>query len=272
MQILSTVAKMEDPSRTVVYAANAGTETNPTDWTPQATYFNAYDGWYYRYAHDIGPWADQLHAGTAPVGVPSTVTTTPIGLSEYGAGGNPANHSLPIVETGSDHTAALQTEEYQAFFHETYWAVIAARPFLTLTSVFNMFDFASVFRTEGNEWGLNTKGLVTYDRTIKKDSFYLYKTVWNDPAKVPVAYITGRRYAGLPAVSTTVKVYSNQPMANLTAANNGTALPAPTSPQAGVYVWNNVQWATGPNKVTVTASSCSSGDMYGCSDTVTWNK
>jgi beta-galactosidase len=269
MQNLSTVAKMEDPSRTVVLAANAGTETNATDWTPQATYFNEYDGWYYRYAKDIGPWADQLHAGTAPVGVPSTVTTTPIGLSEYGAGGNPALHALPIVETGSDHTAALQSEEYESFFHETYWGVIAARPFLTLTSVWNMFDFASVFRTEGNEWGLNTKGLVTYDRSIKKDAFYLYKAVW---AKVPVTYITGRRYAGLAEASTSIKVYSNQPMANLTATNNGTALPAPTSPMPGVYVWSNVPWAAGANKVTVTASSCTSCDLYGCSDTVTWNK
>jgi beta-galactosidase len=278
MQNLATVSRAEDPSRTVVLAANAGTETNATDWTPQATYFNEYDGWYYHYAKDIGPWADQLHAGTAPVGVPSSVTMTPIGLSEYGAGGNPANHSLPIVETGSDHTAALQTEEYESFFHETYWGVIAQRPFLTLTSVWNMFDFASVFRTEGNEWGLNTKGLVTYDRSIKKDAFYLYKAVWHtkafgiDPATAPVTYITGRRYGSLPAASTSIKIYSNQPMANLTATNNGTALPAPTSPQDGVYVWNNVPWAAGPNTVTVTASSCSSCDPYGCSDTVTWTK
>lgn len=42
-----------------------------------------------------------------------------------------------------------------------------------------MFDFAVDSRNEGSQAALNDKGLVTADRKIKKDSFYLYKANWN---------------------------------------------------------------------------------------------
>ena len=38
-----------------------------------------------------------------------------------------------------------------------------------------MFDFAADARDQGGEPGMNHKGLVTFDRKTKKDSFYLYK-------------------------------------------------------------------------------------------------
>jgi beta-galactosidase len=97
MQNLATVARAEDPTRTVVYAANAGTEANPVDWTPRATFFNEYYGWYYGKVAGVGPWADALHAAHP---------TTALGMSEYGAGCNPSEHGLPIVETGTDRGRA----------------------------------------------------------------------------------------------------------------------------------------------------------------------
>jgi beta-galactosidase len=256
MQNLAKVAEMEDPSRTVVFAANAGTEANASDWTPQATFFNEYYGWYYQKVGGLGAWADGVHAAHP---------NTPIGLSEYGAGCNPADHGLPIVETGTDRTGTFQTEEYQAFFHEQYWAQIATRPFLTITSVWNMFDFASDYRNEGNEPGLNTKGLVTYDRSTKKDSFWLYKANWSQD---PVTYITSRRYMGFPKASTTIKAYSNQSALELKL--NGTSLGMQTS-ATHVFQWNNVAWASGMNQVSVAAMNCTGGgDTMACSDQVAW--
>jgi beta-galactosidase len=255
MQNLAKVAEMEDPSRTVVYAANAGSDASPVVWTPQATFFNEYYGWYYQKVAGLGPWADGLHAAHP---------NTPIGLSEYGAGCNPADHGLPIVETGTDRTGTFQTEEYQAFFHEQYWAQIAARPFLTITSVWNVFDFASDYRNEGNEPGLNTKGLVTYDRSTKKDAFWLYKANWSAN---PVTYITSRRYMGFPRVSTTIKAYSNQSVLDLKV--NGTSLGMQTS-QNHIFQWINIPWASGTNQVSVTAMNCTGGDAMQCSDNVTW--
>ena len=76
------------------------------------------------------------------------------------------------------------------------------------THVWNMFDFAADARDQGGEPGMNHKGLVTFDRKIKKDSFYLYKAWWS---KDPFVYIAGRRYADRTESTTTVTVYTNQP-------------------------------------------------------------
>ena len=59
---------------------------------------------------------------------------------------------------------------------------------------------------------MNHKGLVTFDRKIKKDSFYIYKAWWS---KDPFVYIAGRRYVERTEKKTLVKVYSNCPEVTL---------------------------------------------------------
>lgn len=282
IQALSTLAQAQDRTRTVVYAANAFSDSNPVDWASQATFFNEYFGWYEEGVEALGPWADGLHTTLQADAGPGRVNT-PIGLSEYGAGAEPQWHDLPVEETDNNRTGSVQTEEYQAFFHEEYWAQIAMRPFLTITAVWNMFDFASDYRQEGGQFGENTKGLITYDRSVKKDAFYFYKANWQQPSIVstpqPVVYITSRRFTNLPSKSQTIKVYSNQPSSSLALTLNGTALPAPTPvtypsvtsltiPNA--YQWTGVTWAPGPNVVQVTAANCTSTAALACSDQVTW--
>ncbi|MDE7251201.1 MAG: glycoside hydrolase family 2 protein, partial [Lachnospiraceae bacterium] len=56
--------------------------------------------------------------------------------------------------------------------------------------------------------GENQKGLVTIDRKLKKDAFYLYKAYWSGEAFV---HLCGRRYVDRAEEVTQVKVYSNQP-------------------------------------------------------------
>ena len=51
--------------------------------------------------------------------------------------------------------------------------ILMARPYLWSTHVWNMFDFGCAARNEGGTAGRNNKGLVTLDRKIKKDAFYL---------------------------------------------------------------------------------------------------
>ena len=75
-----------------------------------------------------------------------------------------------------------------------------------------MFDFAADARIQGGEPGMNHKGLVTFDRKIRKDSFYLYKAHWNSE---PMVHIAGKRYVNRPERETTVKVYTNQPSVTL---------------------------------------------------------
>ena len=71
--------------------------------------------------------------------------------------------------------------------------------------VWNMFDFAADARDQGGEPGMNHKGLVTFDRKTKKDSFYLYKAWWSSDRFV---HICSKRFVDRCGKKTTIKVYS----------------------------------------------------------------
>lgn len=75
------------------------------------------------------------------------------------------------------------------------------------TYVWNMFDFAADARNQGGEPGMNHKGLVTFDRKTKKDSFYLYKAYWSEE---PFIHIASKRYEYREGKYTTIRVYTNQ--------------------------------------------------------------
>ncbi len=70
-----------------------------------------------------------------------------------------------------------------------------------------MFDFAADARDQGGEPGMNHKGLVTFDRKTRKDSFYLYKAWWSDENFV---HICSKRFTDRTESEMEVKVYSNQ--------------------------------------------------------------
>lgn len=123
-----------------------------------------------------------------------------LGYSEYGCEGMPNLHSSKPRR--GDHT-----EEYQAIYHEFMLKCFQRHPYMWSTHVWNMFDFAADARDQGGEPGMNHKGLVTFDRKTKKDSFYLYKAYWSEE---PFVHLCGSRYTDRTEQTTTVKVYSNQ--------------------------------------------------------------
>jgi beta-galactosidase len=246
---LADVVGTEDATRIAAYAANAGDTYNPVNWHGTAHGFNEYQGWYGGKVPDFATWADQTHQDR-PTGC--------VGLTEYGAGASITQHAAnpAAQDTGADHTTAQHTEEYQAYYHEGYWAALSARPFVWGKFVWNAFDFASDTRSEGNTPGLNDKGLVTYDRQTKKDAFYWYKANWSS---APFVYITSRRFTTLPKSSTSVRVYSNAAMVDLKL--NGTSLGAKSAANH-IFVWDNVAWAIGTNTVEADAGTQT--------DSVTW--
>ena len=69
-----------------------------------------------------------------------------------------------------------------------------------------MFDFASDGRNEGGTPGRNDKGLVTYDRSTRKDAFFYYKANWTTN---PMVYITGHTFTNRMTNAITAKVYAN---------------------------------------------------------------
>ncbi len=129
----------------------------------------------------------------------------PLGYSEYGCEGMPNLHSEKPRR--GDHT-----EEYQAIYHEYMLECFERHPFLWATHVWNMFDFAADARNQGGEPGMNHKGLVTFDRKTKKDSFYLYQAYWT---KQPMVHICSKRFVERNQKTIKIKVYSNQPRVTL---------------------------------------------------------
>ncbi len=247
---LNQLAHTEDPTRVTVSACANNNQEDAVNWVTDLNAFNAYNGWYYKKIADFGPWADDKrtkHPGKM------------IAVSEYGVGASIVQHGLPIVETGTNRTNGIQTEEYAAIFHEQHWKMIQSRPFLVWTTVWNMFDFASDYRNEGLVPGLNTKGLITYDRQTKKDPFYWYKANWSQE---PFVHINYRRFTDMPKSATEIRVYSNQPEVELKL--NGTSLGKKSAPDH-LFVWTGVQWAAGTNTVEATPTSGMGG-----TDKVVW--
>jgi beta-galactosidase len=141
------------------------------------------------------------------------------------------------------------SEEYQALFHEAYWQALAARPFVWGSFVWNMFDFASDGRNEGEHPGRNDKGLVTYDRKIKKDAFYWFKANWSVD---PFVHVNGSRFSPRPPGAYDVKVYSNAAKVGL--RGNGEALPEESAPNH-IFIWPSVAFRQGANVIEASASA-----------------
>ena len=182
-----------DQTRKTVMANVFMLETDsPMLEIPDINSYNLYFGWYLGEMKQTDEFFDEYH---------STYPDRCIGFSEYGADANPAYHS-------SQPDRGDYTEEYQCLYHEHMLRMIEERPWLWATHVWNLFDFAADGRDEGGKHGENQKGLVTIDRKLKKDTFYLYKAYWSGEAFV---HLCGHRYVDRAEEVTKVKVYSNQP-------------------------------------------------------------
>lgn len=159
---------------------------------PDIRSYNLYYGWYVGEMQDNDSWFDSYHAKHPDVAM---------GLSEYGADANPQYQSEKPVKGD-------WSESYQALYHEHMLEMWSRRPYIWAMHVWNMFDFGADGRDEGGKPGQNQKGLVTFDRKIKKDAFYIYKAYLS---KEPFVHLCGRRYVDRSGDETEVKVYSNQP-------------------------------------------------------------
>jgi beta-galactosidase len=195
---------------------------------------NVYNGWYYNTYNDFGPWATSQHSKYPSKG---------FGVSEYGAGANVLQHE-PLNPAEPANYGPWHPEEYQALFHEAHWQQMVARPFLWSTSVWVGFDFASDGRNEGQQPGINDKGLVTRDRLTKKDAYYFYQANWSNK---PMVYITSRRFTVRYDSVVTAKVYSNCDSVILKV--NTTSLAKKTSTN-GIFTWNPVNLVRGVNTIT----------------------
>ncbi|MBS7361630.1 MAG: glycoside hydrolase family 2 protein [Oscillospiraceae bacterium] len=202
-KLLNDLVHEMDKTRLTTMACVSMCDMNdPYVQIPDVVSYNHYFGWYGGDTSMNGPWFDSFHAKFPDI---------PVGISEYGC--------EALNWHTSDPAQGDYTEEYQAYYHEELIKQLYSRPYIWATHVWNMFDFGADARNEGGENGQNHKGLVTFDRKYKKDSFYAYKAWLSDD---PFVHICGKRYVDRVEDVTKVTVYSNLPEVELFA--NGVSL------------------------------------------------
>jgi beta-galactosidase len=262
LESLNHLAKTEDPHRFTTLADccepglthNTSTADSRRDVIVGITDtvgYNRYFGWYGGSFGDLGPMLDAAHARHPKL---------PLALSEYGAGAALTQHSdnpagEPLNPKGRPHP-----EEYQNLYHEAAWDTLRKRPYLWGVFVWNLFDFASDSRQEGDLTDMNDKGLVSYDRSVMKDAFYFYRANWSSQ---PTLHLVGRRYVHRMDAVLDVKAYSNATRAELwlNGASKGT-----TSCSGGICLWRSVHLQPGRNEVRATADI----NQTKASDTLQW--
>ncbi len=183
------VHEMDKTRLTTLAAVTMCSPDDPVVHLTDILSYNHYFGWYGGTTDMNGKWFDDFH---------KKYPNRAIGISEYGCEALNWHTSQP---TQGDYT-----EEYQSYYHEELIKQIQDRPYLWATHVWNMFDFAADARAEGGENGMNHKGLMTFDRSYKKDSFYAYKA-WLSDEKV--LHLCSKRYIDRVEDVTKVTVYSN---------------------------------------------------------------
>ena len=152
--------------------------------------YNLYYGWYYKTIPELQVRLDSFH---------SECPNIPLFVTEYGVDTNPIYHSYnPVVKDYS--------EEYQLMFCNNAIRAFEERKFVIGSYVWNMADFGSENRDEGGRKGQNMKGLVTMDRKLKKDAFYLYKAYWSKESFVKLA---GSRFVNRHKEENSITVLSN---------------------------------------------------------------
>jgi beta-galactosidase len=231
LQHLKSVIGELDSTRLVVAASNH--HDRPFNTVPDHLCFNSYPGWYAGRVDELNIDIDKYY----------TEMGKRVGISEYGAGANTAQH-LEGILIQSKASGPFHPEEWQSYVHERDWSHIKDNPKLWGAFIWVMFDFQVANRHEGSQDNLNDKGLVTQDRKIKKDAYFFYQANWTDK---PMVHIVSGRMTPRQQAPTEVKVYSN--CAKVELSLNGISLGAVSPDDIKVFRWPNVSLQPGKNRV-----------------------
>ena len=199
--------------------------------------WNKYFG-YYEKKGGVGDFMDKAHQEAG---------TQPIGLCEYGAAGSHLQHGFEPKVTNRIHY-----EENQTRVHEENWRDMHTRDYAWCKFIWQYADNPSSIRDEGDMKGMNDKGIVSYDRTVRKDAYYFYKANWSNES---LLYIAARRYTQRTEAKTDVKVYTNQQQATLYL--NGKRIGKAKRDEIGRIVFRDVTLREGDNTIRVTSGKLS---------------
>ena len=235
---LNEIAHAEDPTRPTT-SASFLEDGNEISKITDLIAWNKYYGWYGGSAADLAKWADQIHRN---------YPSYKLGISEYGAGAS-IYHQQDSLKPG-DPSGWWHPENWQTHYHMENWKAISERPFIWGSFIWNLFDFGAAHRTEGDRPGINDKGLVTFDRKVKKDAFYFYKANWNKKDKF--IYIANRRCVDREE-ETDILVFANIREAELLV--NGQSMGKQVTDKQATICWKNVKLRKGSNVVEVRSTN-----------------
>jgi beta-galactosidase len=258
---LHDLAKTEDPDRYTVQVSGYNVINHAVNNNADVQGINHYFGWYNGELEnltdkdDVEAWAKRIS---------SAFKDYKIIYSEYGAEAKIEDQLEVTGNYGNQFSKPeFFPEDFATRFHEINWGVIEKSPIFLGSYVWNTFDFATPM-TALNVNPRNYKGLVTFDRKVKKDGFYWYKANWSKEA---VIYVTQRRVINRGNEITPVTVYSNRGIPTLTV--NGKEFTAYKKGQTDVhYIFENVKLNLGENTV---IAKVKDKDGNFIEDTIHWN-
>lgn len=234
---LNVLAHQEDTTRPTTSASNQMGDLN---FITDAIAWNRYNGWYGGTPADLGKWLDRMHKDHPEIC---------IAISEYGAGASIYHQQDSLVKTVP--TSWWHPENWQTYYHIENWKTISSRPYVWGSFVWNMFDFGAAHRTEGDRPGINDKGLVTFDRKVRKDAFYFYKANWN--REEPMLYLTGKRNTVRTQRLQTITAFTNLSGAELFV--NGKSYGKAIPDSYAILEWKNVELEPGENEIKVVSTN-----------------
>ncbi|MDR0687821.1 MAG: beta-galactosidase [Prevotellaceae bacterium] len=250
---LHDLAKSEDPYRYTASVNGHSALNQPANLNADVQGINHYFGWYGGEIGDVKPWVEKMER---------EYPRHRVIFSEYGAEANVLQQEEQVANHGR-YFSQFYPETFATKFHEVHWGVISKHPYLLASYVWNMFDFATPASAQGGVPARNMKGLVTFDRKVKKDPFYWYKANWS---REPVLYITQRRASERVNRVTPVTVYSNVGAPTLYV--NGAPVEKYAQGETAVhYIFENVTLQEGQN--TIAAKAARGEQLY--ADSIAWS-
>lgn len=248
---LNVLAHHLDPTRPTVAAASGDTIANAHEIVASQDLIgdNNYAGWYSGVPSDMNKEIEKWNAAYGDRG---------LAISEYGAGAKISDHKQNLVVGNVKPYDMFQPEEMQSLVHEGNYRAIRSHPVVWGSFVWLAFDSGGMMKSDGTIQGGNIKGLVTQDRKVKKDAYFLYQANWTTK---PMLYITSRRDVNRTDSSTPVKVYSNEPSVALTV--NGKSYGEQKPDDLHAFHWQDIALEQGENHVVATGSD-------GLKDEVVW--
>lgn len=252
-QSVHDLCKLEDPDRYTVAVNGYGHAEHPVNGNTDIQGMNRYFGWYEKKIQDIKPWIEKME---------KEYPWQRLMLTEYGADAN-IEHQTELLGDALNWGSDFYPETFQTKTHEYQWGIISQHPYILASYLWNMFDFAVPQWKRGGVDARNMKGLITFDRKIRKDAFYWYKANWS---KEPVLYLTQRRNTERERRETSVTVYSN--LGTPRVFLNGRELDGVRKGYTDVhYIFDQVTLAEGRN--VLRAVIVSDGKEY--TDEIVWN-